>query len=353
LSDYWDAFPALQSTLFAPSRTGYVDLAIEVGGVQASILGAEEFKQFTAHVQDIVAAWFNDHRDVLVSISSDTRPNDLITELGEDLLARFQHVPLLDEYDVYEQLLSYWHESMHDDVFLIMRESWVGASRPRAARIVGTDQNGKPKYEDADIKRGSRASTERYVMDLVPPAVVIARFLSYERTAVDELDAVAKEAARVLEEFLDEYAVEEGLVWDAMDEKGKVTLKSAKDVLSDAKRDHDDEVVGALTVLLGLIKTEADANKAAKAALGELETAALKRYASLTSDDVKSLVLDDKWFSDLSRRIRSTVDGLTLALVNRIEELGDRYDATVSELDERTNDIESRVEAHLIALGIR
>ena len=36
----------------------------------------------------------------------------LIAELGEDLLLRFRPVPLLDEYDVYEQLMDYCKEQL-------------------------------------------------------------------------------------------------------------------------------------------------------------------------------------------------------------------------------------------------
>lgn len=40
-------------------------------------------------------------------------------------------MPLLDEYDIYEQLMTYWHDTMHDDVFLVMNERWLEAAKPR------------------------------------------------------------------------------------------------------------------------------------------------------------------------------------------------------------------------------
>ena len=116
---------------------------------------------------------------------ADTRPNDLIATIGDDLLARFKPVPLLDEYDVYEQLMSYWHSTMHDDVFLIMNEGWVEAAKPRAARILGYDKNKKPKFEDADIQLGTGAKAQRYVMDLIPPGLVVARYLSDDQVSVE------------------------------------------------------------------------------------------------------------------------------------------------------------------------
>jgi len=42
----------------------------------------------------------------LEAVRMSTKPNALIAKLGDDLLARFKPVPLLDEYDVYEQLMT-------------------------------------------------------------------------------------------------------------------------------------------------------------------------------------------------------------------------------------------------------
>jgi len=131
LAGYWDAFPTLRSALFRPNRRGYSDLAIDVAKVQQTILDSEEFKQFAKDVSAEVDHWYAAHRPKLENITEDIKPNALIGELGDDLLARFRDRPLLDEYSVYEQLMSYWHDVMHDDVFLIMNDSWTGAAAPR------------------------------------------------------------------------------------------------------------------------------------------------------------------------------------------------------------------------------
>ena len=59
-------------------------------------------------LRKLTADWFTDHRDALAAIDADTRPNELIMAMGDDLLTRFKPVPLLDEYDAYEQLMGYW-----------------------------------------------------------------------------------------------------------------------------------------------------------------------------------------------------------------------------------------------------
>ena len=133
LGRYWDAFPLLRGQLFKPDRPGYSSLALEVGQVQQAILDSPEFQKFATAARDLTTEWFTAQRDRLASIDADTKPGDLIGTISEDLLARFKPVALLDEYDVYEQLMTYWDDGMHDDVFLIMNDGWLDAAKPRKA----------------------------------------------------------------------------------------------------------------------------------------------------------------------------------------------------------------------------
>jgi type I restriction enzyme M protein len=38
-------------------------------------------------------------------------------------------MPLIDKYDVYQHLMTYWSDVMQDDVYVIAQESWAAASR--------------------------------------------------------------------------------------------------------------------------------------------------------------------------------------------------------------------------------
>jgi type I restriction enzyme M protein len=351
LSAFWDAFPSLRAPLFAGNRPGYSDLAVDVADVQQTILDSDEFKQFADQVAAEIDTWFAAHRPALEAIDADTRPNELIAALGDDLLARFRDFPLIDEYAVYEQLLSYWHETMHDDVFLVMHEGWQAASKPRAARVIKLDSNKKPKYEDCDIQLGTGAKAERYVTDLIPPDLVIARYLAEQKTSVDELVAQAGAAEGALEEFLEEHAVEDGLLWDAVD-NDKVTDKSARAALKDAKASSDDEAIEALEQVIALIKADKAAKKAAKEAQAELDRAALRQYGELSEEDVRELVLDAKWHSAMSSRAASEAQALGLGFLERIKVLGSRYRETVDEVDAELRELDLKVRGHLAAMGL-
>jgi type I restriction enzyme M protein len=349
LSAYWDAFPHLRSQLFKPNRPGYSDLAVDVNEVQQTILDSAEFKAFMAEVCDKVAAWFSAHRSSLEGINANTKPNDLIAALGDDLLARFKPIPLLDAYDVYEQLMDYWHAIMHDDVFLLMNDGWEGAVNPRKT----IEDKDHKLSETPDLVVGSGRSATKYKTDLIPPSLVVARYFGDEHTKLDDLNAKAEETARAIEEYVEEHAVEEGLLAEAMDD-GKISKALAVARLKDAKREASDpDEIKALQHLIDLYNHEAAAKKAVKDTQAAVDVVTLKKYGELTEAEVKALVLDDKWQATITARIASEVDSLTQVLVARIQELGERYAETVDELEAALAELNERVAVHLADMGVK
>ena len=348
LQPYWDAFPSLRHTLFSPNRPGYCDLAIEPEAVQQTVLDSDEFVHFSAQVRDRLTAWFAAHRNALASIDSETQPGDLISSIGDDLLERFKQVPLLDEYDVYEQLLSYWHETMHDDVFLLIREGWLNAAKPRAAIV---DQDRK-LTEAADLVIGTGRKASKLKTDLIPPALVVARYFPDAAAELEGLRAAADEAARSTEEYIEEHAVEEGLLWEAV-EDGKVTNALARARLKVARQEASDpDEIAALEHVVALFQMESKAKKAARQAQAALDLATLEQYGRLSESEIKALVLDDKWKATVSRRIDGALTSRVLDLVARLRDLGERYGETVGDLEATVEELSSRVARQLSMMGI-
>jgi len=101
-----------------------------------------------------------------------------------------------------------------------------------------------------------------------------------------------------------------------------------------------------------LYNAEAAAKKDLKSAQAELDIATLEKYGDLTEEDVKALVLDDKWEATVLHRIAGEAEALTLNLVARIQQLGERYAATVGSLDAELQSLEAQVSRHLAAMGV-
>ncbi|PEG33561.1 type I restriction endonuclease subunit M [Mycolicibacterium agri] len=350
LDEYWKAFPSLRSTLFTENRPGYSDLTIDIAEVQQTVLESPKFKKFAAKVDTVVDEWFAAHRAQLAKIDENTKPAELIAEISEDLLARFKSMPLLDEYDVYEQLMSYWNETtMHDDVFMIMNDGWLGAAKPRKT----IEDKDRKLSEAPDLVIGSGRSATKYKMDLIPPALLVSTYYYDTQAQINELTAEAEAATLAVEEYVEEHAVDDGLLATAMDDD-KITKALATARLRVAKREKSDpDEIKALEHLIALYDAEAAAKKAAKDLQAELDAAVLKEYGKLTEDDVKDLVLDEKWHATIKSRIAGEVTALTHNLVARIEELGERYAKTVVELDDELTQLETRVVQHLADMGIK
>ena len=352
LQPYWEAFPSLRAELFKPLRDGYSELTVDKADIHGKVTGSSEYQAFAQGTADTVASWWANKREVLAGITSATRANDLIHDISEALLDAFRPRPLIDEYGVYEQLMSYWNASMHDDVALIVSEGWDDAAKPRLART-WKDKNNKTKYEDAHIVTGTRANAKRWVMDLIPPEYVIARFFSDEKAKLDELIADHKAASQAVEEYTEEHAVEEGLLWEAV-ENDKITKTLATARLRVAKREGaEDDEIQALQHVIKLYEAEAAAKKAVKEATAELEQLALAQYPKLTTDDIHTLVIDDKWGNTIRGRIGAEVTALGQALIARLHVLANRYQSTVSEIDAEVEKLSAKVAAHLAAMGVK
>lgn len=348
LSGYWEAFPSLRATLFKPNRPGYSDLAVSVDEVQQTILNSDEFQKFATDVRSQVDDWFAAHRPILQALNAGTIPKDLITHISEDLLTRFKDTPLLNKYDVYQQLMTYWHDVMHDDVYLIMNEGWLDAAKPRMA----IEDKERKLSETPDLEIGTGRNKTKYKMDLIPPALVVARYFADKQAALDELNAVVEEKTRAAEEYIEEHAVEDGLLAEAMDD-GKITKSLASNRLKLARHEGaDPEEITALKHVIKLYNDEAIVKKAAKELQGELNLAVLKKYGDLTLPEIKQLILDDKWRATITDRVVDVANSMTLALVQRIQQLGERYAETAKALGAELEKLEAKVAGHLADMGV-
>jgi type I restriction enzyme M protein len=348
LQSYWDAFPQLRSQIFTPNRPGYNELAIDVSAVQQAIFDAPGFHELRDEAAGLVEDWFAAHRDAFVGITADTKPNDLIVTIGDDLLAHFKPMPLLDEYDVYEQLMSYWHDTMHDDVYLIMSDGWRDAAKPR---LTINDKDRK-LTEEPDLTIGTGKSARKYKMDLLPPALILARYFADQQAQVDELAAKLEIASAAVIEHAEEHGVDEALLSDATNDKGAYTKQLLTAAIKAAKEAGDDETLACADEALKLLNAEAAAKSAAKDAQAKLDLATLSKYGDLTENDIRTLVLDDKWKAVVLRRVADEVEALTLDLIARIQQLGERYATTVNDLDVELAKLEAKVAASLAAMGV-
>ena len=341
LDDYWKVFPSLRATLFKPNgRPGYSDLRVALWDVKTTILGHDEFTSWESRLVAVFDDWCDAHRSRLRAISATTKPGDLLDDLAEDLLVHFHGLPLLDCYNVYQGLMDYWDETMQDDVYLVMAEGWVDAVQPRqlASGIKGKLRE-KP---DLTLKK------KKWKMDLVPPALVMARFFAVKQANVDSLRTDYEAVGRELETLLDEHASEGGVLEDLVNEKGKIT-KTRVTALCPPEDGADLEVYEHC---LRLLIARDKARKVAKIAQNDLDAQVLVQYRTLTESAVKELTINDKWFGDLRDVIMADVQCVLAFLVDRISLLDDRYSCPLPELEHAVAVQRQRVMTHFARMDV-
>lgn len=349
LEPYWTAFPSLRHQLFRPLREGYVELAVDKEEVRATIAQSSEYRAFSSTVSDLLSDWWTGHKERLAGIDKTTKPAELIGDLSEDLLGIFHPRPLVDEYAVYEQLMSYWNQTMHDDVALIMSEGWDGAAKPRKA----IEDKDRKLSEIADLTIGSGRGAVKWKMDVVPPALIGSRYFMSQLDDLDQLKVALEAASQAVNEFIEENSGEDGPLAEAI-EDDKITKALATARLRLAKtEDSDPEEVEALIELIELFDHEIAAKRATKEAAARLDEQILAQYGRLTEADVMAVVIDDKWGATISRGIEAELASLIQNLVSRLQVLGNRYESTVGDLELEAEQMSVAVASHLAAMGVR
>ena len=344
LKPYWEVFPTLRQELFRENgRPGYSDPQVETQQVKTIILSHTEFTDYQQRITTIYERWQRTHAPLLGGIDANIKPRDIIDALSEDLLVQFSDLPLLDRYDVYQKLMDYWDEVMHDDVYLIVAEDWVKASKPRE---IIQDKRVK-ETPDLTIKK------KKYKMDLIPPALIVARYFSDEQAQIDTLQTALDTATQIFDEYIEEHTAEDGLLADATTDTGNVTATSVKARLKEIQGDVESrEERETLMSCLRLIEDQSKKSKAVKREQEVLDKQVLARYDTLTETEIKQLVIDDKWFASIQAAITGEVQRLTQNLAERVKELEERYAQPLPTLESEINDFTQKVNDHLSNMGV-
>ncbi len=334
----WQEMPALRQALFEPLRPGYARLRQPISELRAIILAHPQFLHFQSKVATLFGKWQQAVMPLLAGIQPGDKPKVLITQVSETLLATFHAAPLLDPYDVYQHLMDYWAETMQDDAYLIAADGWV--AQPR--RIVETDKKGKTRDKG-------------WVCDLLPKPLIVARYFAAEQAALEATQAELESLVSQLAELEEEHGGEDGLLFEAQDEKGALTKASVSQRLNAAEEGGADvaepDEIPLLRKWLELKDSEAALKRALKALDAKLDQQAYEHYAQLSEAEVKTLVVEDKWLAHLQAEVQQEQQRISQTLAQRIRELAERYDTPLPELEDEVAALSAKVEAHLKKMG--
>ncbi|EMF0917418.1 type I restriction-modification system subunit M [Providencia stuartii] len=339
LEHYWQIFPSIRATLFKPAREGYSEALVKASEVKNTILNHDEFKQFATNSLQHYHAWARASN--LAEISVGDQPKALIAEIGESLLQSYSQTPLLSKYDIYQILMDYWSDTMQDDVYVLVQDGWSAGKVLRELEI----NKGEKLRETPDLVIGKT----KYKAELIPPALIVARYFADEQTKIDTLQSKLDSASQELESYLEENSGDDGLLNEALNDKDKVTKAT---VTARLKVATDPDEKSALKQAQKLFDNEANAKKALKKAQDALDLAVFKQYPKLSIDEIKTLIVDDKWLATLQSNIEAEIERVTQQLANRVKELEERYNEPLPAITKSVKNLSEKVAGHLKAMGL-
>jgi type I restriction enzyme M protein len=133
-------------------------------------------------------------------------------------------------------------------------------------------------------------------------------------------------------------------------EKQKITGKAVKGRLKEIAKDPDyaDE---ALEEYAALLDHQAETKVRLKAAQENLEAKLDTKYSTLTEDEIKALVIEDKWLPSIAAAVQGELRRVSQTLTGRIRQLAERYATPLPQLTEEVAYLASRVDEHLKRMG--
>ncbi len=348
LNNYWKVFPNVKNELFEPyERNGYSKLKVDKNQVKQSIFEHPEFISFTKEMEELFTSWKTKTTDYLKHLKAGINPKEVVVEISETLLTKYCKIPLVDKYDMYQHLMNYWNEVMQDDCYIIAADGW----KAETYRILV--ENKQKKMVD-----------KGWACDLLPKKLLIDKYFQTEKQKLEEAQASKETIIAEIAALEEEHGGEDG----HFSELEKVNQGNVKIRINEIKMEQQSEPamaaepyaeygdsemteLGVLNKYLNLNKSLADLNKQIKEQEKGLDEKLHAKYPTLTVDEIKNLLVDNKWMFSIENAIKHEIDLISQHLANRITELAERYEIPLPAIDKEVADLEDKVNAHLKKMG--
>ena len=340
---YWKVCPSLRADLFCdhPTRKGYYSLKCNPEAVRDVVAENIDFRKQSDAFRSSFTEWCNRHRVQLYALVPGFAPKTLIEQLGNSLLEIFGvDKSLVDAYDVYDCLMNYWGETMQDDCYMISSGSWtVQLYTPQPAS----------KKNDEKKKEKKATTPEDIVCDLLPVPIVIDEYFAEKRDVIAAAEELLGQNEAQLAELVDEQA-DNYLDEDNFPDSKMTDANVKKRIKALDKKTDADEI----TVLQKYLDLKSDISlnkKLIKERKYDLLTALVVKYADLSEEEIKRLVIEKKWFASLALRFDGEMQRISQQLTSKVSALAERYAQTLSEIDAGITDLEAKVATHLKQMG--
>lgn len=220
---------------------------------------------------------------------------------------------------------------MQDDCYIVSSDGW----KAETYRLIVKDKKGKEKDKG-------------WTCDLVPKDLIVARYFAKEQDALEKLNIQMETVTSRMTEMEEEHGGDEGL-FSELDKVNKANVNArVKEIKGDKEAREEAD---ALIEWMKLADEQADLKGRVKEAEKDLDKLAYGKYPKLTEEEVKTLVVDDKWLKALEKEIHGEMDRISQALTKRVKELAERYETPLPQLTRDVAALEKKVDKHLKKMG--
>ena len=326
LEAYWQAFPQLHSTLFAPKSAAYSELAIAKQEVNACISNHSQVLEFINAYNQAFAGFDTYLNNALIQNWQSVKRNQIEVELSNELFSRLSAIALIDKYQAYQLLNNQW-QTISADLEMMQTEGFAATKQVDPNMVIKKKDNKETEVQDG------------WKGHIFPFSLVQQTYLSDELQDLADQERRLAEIASLLEDILDSLSEEEkeldtvkdgkdGFANAEVSKAAKAFLKEQKDSkVKFAAESYEAKIIQASKLI--------DEEKALKKALKEA-TLALHLLTKTTleglSDEQVYNLLHIKWITPFTSELAAMPSQVITQLTNQVKALADKYAVTYSQV---------------------
>lgn len=329
LSNFWNAFPNLKSDLFQEINASTYQL--KVPDIKKAVFSHPEIQQFFETSRKVFSDIPQYMREELIDHINEVHVQREEEKLAQYIFKCLESMPLIDKYDAYEKLDTQW-QYIQTDIEILQTEGFDAAKQVDPNLVIK-----KKSGKEVEVQEG-------WLGHVFPFDLVQKELLADEVNSISNKENRLNDISAEIEELFEELPEEE---------KEKDFVNDAKDAFVNAKvkKAQKDETLDLavrdiLKQVVGLQNEEKSLKSDVKSAVDNLQNKTKVQIEQLSNAQVYML-LEKKWITPFIEQMQSLTQELVNGLVQKIEQLSQKYDETLSDIDNEIKEAESTLTSML------
>lgn len=329
LSNFWNAFPNLKSDLFQEINASTYQL--KVPDIKKAVFSHPEIQQFFETSRKVFSDIPQYMREELIDHINEVHVQREEEKLAQYIFKCLESMPIIDKYDAYEKLDTQW-QYIQTDIEILQTEGFDAAKQVDPNLVIK-----KKSGKEVEVQEG-------WLGHVFPFELVQRELLADDVNSISSKEKRLNEISAEIEELFEELPEEE---------KEKDFVNDAKDAFVNAKvkKAQKDETLDLavrdiLKQVVGLQNEEKSLKSDVKSAVDNLQNKTKVQIEQLSNAQVYML-LEKKWITPFIEQMQSLTQELVNGLVQKIEQLSQKYDETLSDIDNEIKEAESNLASML------